>query len=82
MRRNDGMPTAIEVRDAFKTARDSFIQGYCNLGDISGSTSTIVIKCARFFLLLTLRNEGELIIANIGDSGGFICCDVPSDAMA
>lgn len=42
------MPTAIEVRDAFKTARDSFIQGYCNLGDISGSTSTIVIKCERF----------------------------------
>ena len=38
------MPTAIEVRDAFKTARDSFIQDYCNLGDISGSTSTIVIK--------------------------------------
>ena len=71
------MPTAIEVRDAFKTARDSFIQDYCNLGDISGSTSTIVIKWGRRMFLMS-RDEGELIIANIGDSGGFICCDVPS----
>lgn len=44
MRRHDRLPSAVDVRDAFKLARDSFIQSYCNLGDISGSTSTIVIK--------------------------------------
>ena len=75
MRRHDRIPSAVEVRDAFQNARDSYIQDYCTLGDISGSTSTILIKLNLIYLLSD-RNEGELIIANIGDSGGFICCDV------
>lgn len=75
MRRHDRLPSAVDVRDAFKLARDSFIQSYCNLGDISGSTSTIVIKSV-FVLIMSFRNQGELIIANIGDTSGFVCCDV------
>ncbi|KAK8808284.1 protein phosphatase [Blastocystis sp. subtype 4] len=64
MRNHDRLPSAIDVKDAFQKARDTYIHDYCYSGDISGSTSTIVIK-----------NEGELIIANIGDSSAYVCCD-------
>ena len=75
MRRHDRLPSAGDVRDAFKRARDSYMREYCYSGDISGSTSTIVIKwvSSRY---MTRRNEGELIIANIGDSSAYICCNV------
>ena len=75
MRRHDRLPSAGDVRDAFKKARDSYVRRYCYSGDISGSTSTIVIKSCRV-CCVTPRNDGELIIANIGDSSAFICCDV------
>lgn len=44
MRRHDRLPSAGDVRDAFKKARDTYVRQYCYSGDISGSTSTIVIK--------------------------------------
>lgn len=77
MRRHDRLPSAGDVRDAFKKARDTYVRQYCYSGDISGSTSTIVIKLHRG-CQVTPRNDGELIIANIGDSSAFICCDVPA----
>ena len=33
---------------------------------------------SRSFPLLLYRNQNELIIANIGDSSAYVCCDVPS----
>ena len=44
MRNHDRLPSAIDVKDAFQKARDTYIHDYCYSGDISGSTSTIVIK--------------------------------------
>ena len=76
MRRHDRLPSAGDVRDAFKKARDSYVRQFCYSGDISGSTSTIVIKLHHTGCI-TRRNDGELIIANIGDSSAFICCNVP-----
>lgn len=64
------------MKDAFKQARDSYLQNYCYSGDISGSTSTIVIKYIFYCKIWWIRDEGELLIANIGDSSGFVCCDV------
>ena len=44
MRNHDRLPSAIDVKVAFQKARDTYIHDYCYSGDISGSTSTIVIK--------------------------------------
>ena len=44
MRNHDRLPSAMDVKDAFQQARDTYIHDYCYSGDISGSTSTIVIK--------------------------------------
>lgn len=44
MRNHDRLPSAVDVKDAFQKARDTYIHDYCYSGDISGSTSTIVIK--------------------------------------
>lgn len=77
MRNHDRLPSAVDVKDAFQKARDTYIHDYCYSGDISGSTSTIVIKYG-FFMYQRYRNEGELIVANIGDSSAYVCCDVGS----
>lgn len=34
-----------------------------------------------FVLIMSFRNQGELIIANIGDTSGFVCCDVRFDRV-
>ena len=46
MRNHDRLPTPNDLRNAFRSARDSYLHDYCYSGDIRGSTSTILIKSA------------------------------------
>ncbi|KAK8807009.1 hypothetical protein WA158_003768 [Blastocystis sp. Blastoise] len=58
------LPSPESVEEAYAKAREKWEHIYCKEGDVSGSTSTIVIK-----------SSSALLVANIGDSIGYLCCD-------